>query len=330
MSIQEPTTIIRVAHDADNPYFMLNRAAAHDERLSFKAVGIHTYLMSKPDKWEVNEIDLAKRHADGSGSIRSGLKELRAAGYLRSKIVRDKTGKIAKRVTYVYEIPQEPQREKTTPRENHTEEKPRQGKTSARKIEDIVSNEGSESIDLSENNDRSDLSNSDHNGSEIDPAAVSHLFSDVMVVGHSKSTDAYKARLISEFDWPDVCRMAQTVIAEHQRKITAGERGVNYPIDYLYGCLVREREEPERKTKTGFGFGITGNSQGANNGNAANGNERNDQPVARPEGFPDDLWAYADDYQRRAIIDQPEEQSAWIDLLFDNRERERQRAAAAD
>ena len=69
-------SIIRVKHNKENPYFMLNRAAVNDDRLSFKAVGILTYLLSKPDNWVVREDDLAARHTEGTHAVRSGLKEL--------------------------------------------------------------------------------------------------------------------------------------------------------------------------------------------------------------------------------------------------------------
>lgn len=98
--------IIRTRHDKNNPYFMLNRSASEDKRLSFKAVGIHTYLMSKPDNWTVRETDLAARHQEGATACRSGLKELREAGYIESVTNRDEKGRIESRETIIHETPQ--------------------------------------------------------------------------------------------------------------------------------------------------------------------------------------------------------------------------------
>lgn len=82
---------IRTVHNKSNPYFQLNRSAVEDKRLSYKAVGIHTYLMSKPDNWEANETDITARHTDGRSAIRSGIKELIEFGYMvRVQIRKDK------------------------------------------------------------------------------------------------------------------------------------------------------------------------------------------------------------------------------------------------
>jgi hypothetical protein len=100
-------SIIRVKHDKNNPYFQLNRAACQDRRLSWKAVGIHTYLMSKPDDWTINEVDLARRHKDGTTSVRSGLQELKDCGYVEVVAVKSENQRIVRWETIVYETPQE-------------------------------------------------------------------------------------------------------------------------------------------------------------------------------------------------------------------------------
>lgn len=83
--------IFRTVHNSENPYFQMNRASVDDERLSYKAIGIHTYLMSKPDKWEANEVDITNRHSDGKASVRAGVQELIEFGYMvRIQIRKDK------------------------------------------------------------------------------------------------------------------------------------------------------------------------------------------------------------------------------------------------
>lgn len=94
--------IIRVVKD--NNYFLLNRTATQDGRLSYKAIGIHTYLMSKPDHWEGNETDLVNRHSDGRAAVRSGIEELIAFGYLTRVRVIDK-GRVAGWRLDTYETP---------------------------------------------------------------------------------------------------------------------------------------------------------------------------------------------------------------------------------
>lgn len=94
--------IVRVVKDVN--YFPLNRAAVNDPRLSYKAIGIHTYLMSKPDHWEGNETDIVNRHSDGRAAVRSGIDELLAFGYLVRVRVVDK-GKVAGWRLDTYETP---------------------------------------------------------------------------------------------------------------------------------------------------------------------------------------------------------------------------------
>ena len=98
--------IIRTVKSNENPYFMLNRTAANDERLSYKAVGIHTYLMSKPDNWQANESDIIKKHADGRASVRAGIAELRKYGYMSRVQEKDAKGHFASARIDTYECPE--------------------------------------------------------------------------------------------------------------------------------------------------------------------------------------------------------------------------------
>jgi hypothetical protein len=102
----ESVLIHRVIHNRDNPYFMMNRGPVEDPRLSFKAVGILCYLLSKPDQWEVNTVDLERRHTDGHAAVRTGLKELLDAGYIKRRQIRDERGRILRWEMHIYETPQ--------------------------------------------------------------------------------------------------------------------------------------------------------------------------------------------------------------------------------
>jgi hypothetical protein len=135
--------IYRVQHNKDNPYFMLNRTAVEDDRLSFKAVGILTYLLSKPDNWTVQETDLANRHTEGGAAVRTGLAELRECGYLEKIATRDEeTGRITGWETHVYEIPHITK--------THNVENPHSGQSTNWEIAPIVNNESLVSIEGSE------------------------------------------------------------------------------------------------------------------------------------------------------------------------------------
>jgi hypothetical protein len=73
--------IKRSQHNKENPYFMTVRETAQDESISYAALGLLTYLLSKPDHWEVIIGDL-KRKKCGRDKARSILKELTDAGYI--------------------------------------------------------------------------------------------------------------------------------------------------------------------------------------------------------------------------------------------------------
>lgn len=65
-----------------------------DQNLSNKAIGMLCKMLSLPDNWNFSEKGLqAIMHKDGQASIRSGLKELQDAGYLRRYRVHDENGR---------------------------------------------------------------------------------------------------------------------------------------------------------------------------------------------------------------------------------------------
>jgi DnaD/phage-associated family protein len=99
-----PPTIYRVVKSKDNPYVMIDRRPIENPTLSFKAKGILTYLLSRPDGWEVSVADLIKRGTDGEAGVRAGLKELKNAGHMKYTTSR-KAGRITGWLIEVYEVP---------------------------------------------------------------------------------------------------------------------------------------------------------------------------------------------------------------------------------
>jgi DnaD/phage-associated family protein len=100
-----PATIFRTVKNKDNPFVMIDRRPVDNPELSFKAKGILTYLMSRPDGWEVSVTDLVNHSKDGEASIRSGLKELKDAGHMKYTTSRQQ-GRITGWLIEVYEVPQ--------------------------------------------------------------------------------------------------------------------------------------------------------------------------------------------------------------------------------
>lgn len=84
-------TIIRRQHDKENPYFMMAREAAQNRILSYEAVGVLAYLLSRPDDWKIIVSDLQREGCGRDKTLRI-LKELTDAGHLYRERGRDEKG----------------------------------------------------------------------------------------------------------------------------------------------------------------------------------------------------------------------------------------------
>ena len=89
-------SIIRTIHNKENPYAQLSKAVINDKNLSFKALGLWAWAMSKPNDWTFYVEQIAKERLEGKTAIYSAIDELMQQGYclrLQHK-ERDKNGKI--------------------------------------------------------------------------------------------------------------------------------------------------------------------------------------------------------------------------------------------
>ena len=99
--------IFRVKKNKNNPFVQMYKQPINNENLSFKAKGILAYLLSKPDDWQVYEVDLQNHATDGKTSISNGIKELIDAGYIERSIKRNDKGHFNGYDYRVYEVPTE-------------------------------------------------------------------------------------------------------------------------------------------------------------------------------------------------------------------------------
>lgn len=83
--------IVRVNKTTGN-YYIAHKGYVEDERLSFKAKGIMSYLFSKPDDWVIYQSDVANSSKDGKSSVRTAFNELLELGYLTREVVRKENG----------------------------------------------------------------------------------------------------------------------------------------------------------------------------------------------------------------------------------------------
>lgn len=98
-------TIIRAPRE--DRYTILNRTVISDDRLSFRALGLLTFILDKPDDWRIDSTELARGEGrEGRDAVRAALTELEAAGYLRRQRVRRADGTFDMEST-VYDTPVE-------------------------------------------------------------------------------------------------------------------------------------------------------------------------------------------------------------------------------
>ena len=75
-----------------------------DKRLSAKAMGLLSFMLSLPPFWDFTVIGLAACMNDGLNSIKSGLKELKDTGYYVRKRLKKENGTFYWK-TFVYGLP---------------------------------------------------------------------------------------------------------------------------------------------------------------------------------------------------------------------------------
>ena len=85
----------------DRNFTQIDNRYLHDTRLSLKAIGLFTLILSLPESWEFSIEGIKTICKDGSTSIRAALNELEECGYLIRKQNRDAYGRIG-RMEYTF------------------------------------------------------------------------------------------------------------------------------------------------------------------------------------------------------------------------------------
>lgn len=121
-------TVVRVVKNCN--YTTLSNYHFKDKRLSWKAKGLLSTMLSLPPDWNYTIEGLAALSGDGTKSTNSGLAELEKYGYLKRKQLRDGNGHFSLTEYSIYEEPievEEPtseEQELDEPLEIHDEDVP--------------------------------------------------------------------------------------------------------------------------------------------------------------------------------------------------------------
>ena len=120
--IAHEKTIVRKAKK--NNFTIINNNILQDKTLSWKAKGILCYLLSLPDDWHLNLSQLQDQSIDGRDKLRSGIKELEDAGYVKHTHVRFENGQFSHHEWIIYEEPIKPPESENPKTENPKTDNP--------------------------------------------------------------------------------------------------------------------------------------------------------------------------------------------------------------
>lgn len=74
-------------------FTILDNDVIQDDVLSFRALGLLVYILSKPDHWTISAEQLADSHEEGRDAVRAALRALEDARYIRRERTQDERGR---------------------------------------------------------------------------------------------------------------------------------------------------------------------------------------------------------------------------------------------
>ena len=90
----------------DKNYTVMSNHHFRDRKLSLKAMGLLSLMLSLPDTWDYTLKGLSTVCGDGLTSVRAGLVELEKHGYVKRERMRDVYGRLANTEYSIFESPQ--------------------------------------------------------------------------------------------------------------------------------------------------------------------------------------------------------------------------------
>jgi len=170
--------IIRAKRDRN--FTVIDNCVFADKQLSFAAIGLLCYLLSKPDNWAVSAQHLTTVTEDtakesGINAVHNLLKELREVGFLVMK--KQKTGETD---YFVFDVPQT----KKPNQEKPNQEKPNQEKPNQEKPDVLINTESKQELN--------------NNNTPLPPNAAADNRADALVAANATTPDADFENLANE------------------------------------------------------------------------------------------------------------------------------------
>lgn len=132
-------------------YTVMANHHLRDERLSLKAKGLLSMLLSLPDDWEISIRGLASIVTDGVGAVQTGINELIEAGYIVRRRQHAESGAFAGFEYIIHEVPpctENPYTANPYTGKPYTENPAQSSKDKPSTIPPIVPHEGEDSLSL--------------------------------------------------------------------------------------------------------------------------------------------------------------------------------------
>ena len=86
-------------------YTVMSNHHLRNEKLSLKAKGLLSQMLSLPEKWNYTLSGLCTINPESKDAIRSALRELEEQGYVVRRQTTDASGKFSKNEYIIYEVP---------------------------------------------------------------------------------------------------------------------------------------------------------------------------------------------------------------------------------
>ncbi len=132
-------------------YTVMANHHLRDERLSLKAKGLLSMLLSLPDDWEISIRGLASIVTDGVGAVQTGINELIEAGYIVRRRQHAESGAFAGFEYIIHEVPpctENPYTANPYTGKPYTENPTQSSKDKLSTLPPVVPHEGEDSLSL--------------------------------------------------------------------------------------------------------------------------------------------------------------------------------------